>query len=89
MKNKVINEISKENCKNKLKNEAAGTYDVVSALRSQIETLESEIYFLRAEIKEKNTLIKSLIARYTSDAEHKNSKLIKNKETLTKQQVSQ
>ena len=70
LKNQIINEISKENCKNKLKNKAAGTYDVVSVLLSQIETLESEIYFLRGENKEKNTLIKSLITPYTSHAEH-------------------
>ena len=47
LKNPIIKEISKENCENKLKNNANFTYDVLSALRSQIETLESEIYFLR------------------------------------------
>ena len=71
LKNQIINEISKEYCENKFKNRAACTYDVVSALRSQIEPLESEIYFLRGEVKEKNTLIKSLIRPYTPHAEHK------------------
>ena len=80
LKNQIIYEISKENSENKLKNKAACIYDVISALRSQIETLESEIYFLQGEIKEKNTLIKSLITAYASHAEH----LIKNKETPTK-----
>ena len=70
LKNRIIKEISKENCENKLKNNAECTYDVISALRSQIETLESEIYFLRGEIKEKNTLIKSFITPYTPHAEH-------------------
>ena len=84
LKNQIINEISKENCKNKLKNKAAGTCDVVSALRSQIETLESEIYFRRGEIKEKNTLIKSLIARYTSDAEHTKQQINKEQRNTNK-----
>ena len=78
LKNQIIYEISKENCKNKLKNKAACIYDVISALRPQIETLESEIYFLQGEIKEKNTLIKSLITPYTPHAEH--SKQLFNKE---------
>ena len=47
LKNQIINEMSKGNCRNKLKNKAACTYDVISALRSLIETLESEIYFPR------------------------------------------
>ena len=75
---------SKENCENKLKNKAAGTYDVVSALRSQIETLESEIYFLRGEIKEKNTLIKSLITPYMSHAEHTKQQIIKEQRNTNK-----
>ena len=84
MKNQIINEISKENCENKLKNKAAGTYDVVSALRSQIETLESEIYFLRGEIKEKNTLIKSLITPYTPHAEYKKQQINKEQRNTNK-----
>ena len=78
LKNQIINEISKENCENKLKNKAACIYDVILALRSQIETLESEIYFLQGEIKEKSTLIKSLITPYTPHAEH--TKQLFNKE---------
>ena len=84
LKNQIINEISKENCQNKLKNKAAGTYDIASALRSQIETLESEIYFLRGEIKEKNTLIKSLITPYTSHAEHTKQQINKEKRNTNK-----
>ena len=33
--------------------------DIVSCLQSHIDTLLSEIYFLREEIKEKNQLIKA------------------------------
>ena len=84
LKNQIINEISKENCQNKLKNKVAGTYDIASALRSQIETLESEIYFLRGEIKEKNTLIKSLITPYTSHAEHTKQQINKEKRNTNK-----
>ena len=71
LKNQIINEISKKNCENKLKNNAACTYGVISALRSQIEALESKIHFLRREITEKNTLIRSLVTPYTPHAEHK------------------
>ena len=84
LKNQIINEISKENCENKLKNKAPGTYDVVSALRSQIETPESEIYFLRGEIKEKNNLIKSLITPDTSHAEHTKQQINKEKRNTNK-----
>ena len=70
LKNQIINEILKEDCKNKLKHKAACTYDVISELRSQIETLGKEFYFLRGEIKEKSTLIKSLFTPYTLHAEH-------------------
>ena len=70
LKSQIINKISKENCENKLKNNAAGKHDVISAFPSQIETLENEIYFLRGKIKEKNTLVKSLFTPYTPHAEH-------------------
>ena len=84
LKNQIINEISKENCKNKLKNKAAGIYDIVLALWSQIETLESEIYFLRGEIKEKNTLIKSLITPYTPHAEYTKQQINKEQRNTNK-----
>ena len=84
LKNQIINEISKENCENKLKNKAAGIYDIVLALWSQIETLESEIYFLRGEIKDKNTLIKSLITPYVLHAEHTKQQIIKEQKNTNK-----
>ena len=83
-KNQIINEISKENCKNKLKNKEACTYGVISAPWSQIETLKSEIYFLRGEIKEKNTLIKSLITPYTPHAEHTKQQINKEQRNTNK-----
>ena len=83
-KNQIINEISKENRKNKLKNKEACTYGVISAPWSQIETLKSEIYFLRGEIKEKNTLIKSLITPYTPHAEHTKQQINKEQRNTNK-----
>ena len=58
LKNQIINEISKKNCENKLKNNAACTYGVISALRSQIEALESgsgkkNLFFKRRNYREK------------------------------------
>ena len=37
------------------------TPDTIALLKSHIQTLESEIYFLRSELQEKNVIIKSLI----------------------------
>ena len=84
LKNQIINEISIENCENKSKSNAACTYDVISTPRSQIESLESEIYFLRGEIKQKNTLIKSLITPYTPHAEHTKQQINKDQKTPAK-----
>ena len=84
LKNQIIKEISKENCKNKFKNNAACTYDVISALWSQIETVQSEIYFLRGEIKEKNTLIKSLMTPYTPHEEHTKQQINKEQRNTSK-----
>ena len=58
LRNQIINEISKKNCENKLKNNAACTYGVISALRSQIEALESgsgkkNLFFKRRNYREK------------------------------------
>ena len=84
LKNQTIKEISKENCENKLKNNVACAYDVILALRSQIETLESEIYFLRGEIKEKSNLVKSLITPYTRHAEHTKQQINKEQRNTSK-----
>ena len=61
-----------------------GTYEVISSLRSQKETLQSELHFLRDELKEKSTLIKSLIGPDTLDIENKElkTKYFKNKSTV-------
>ena len=62
----------------------SSTYDVISTLWSQVESLESEIYFLRGEIKEKNTLIKSLITPYTPHAEHTKQQINKEQRNTSK-----
>ena len=46
--------------------------------------MESEIYFLRGEIKEKNTLIKSLITPYTPHAEHTKQQINKEQRNTSK-----
>ena len=48
-----------------MKRNLQAAYEIICSIRSQIETLQSEVYFLRDELKEKSTLIKSLIAPYT------------------------
>ena len=50
-----MKEISKkrENCRHEIKCNSPGGYELISSLRSQIETLQSEVYFLRDELKEK------------------------------------
>ena len=53
---------------------STGTYEVISSLRSQKETLQSELHFLRDELKEKSTLIKSLIGPDTLNIENKELK---------------
>ena len=71
-----MKEVSKkcENYRHNIKDNSPGAYEVISSLRSQIETLQSEVYFFRDELKEKNTLIKSLIAPNTLDIEYKEHK---------------
>ena len=49
-----------------------------------METLESIIYFLRGEIKEKNTLIKFLVTPYTPHAEHTKQKISKEQRNTNK-----
>ena len=61
----------RENYRREIKRNSQGAYEVISSLRSQIETLQSEVYFLRDELKEKNALIKSLIAPYTLTIEQR------------------
>ena len=60
------------------------TYDVISTLWSQLKSLGSEIYFLRGEIKKKNTLIKSFITPYTPHAEHTKQQINKEQRNTSK-----
>ena len=54
-KNQIIKEVSKEreNYRREIKRNQPGAYEVITSLRSQMETLQSEAYFLRDELKEK------------------------------------
>ena len=77
-----MKEVSKEreNYRREIKRNSPGAFEVISSLRSEIETLQSEVYFSR----EKNTLIKSLITPYTLTTEHteRKTKELKNKSTI-------
>ena len=64
LKNQIMKEVSKEH----------ENYRLEIKRNSQGATLQSEVYFLRDELKEKNNLIKSLIAPYTLTMEHKEHK---------------
>ena len=46
------------NNRNELKRNSPGAYEVISLFRPQVETLESVVYFLKDELKEKSTLFK-------------------------------
>ena len=65
-----MKEVSKEqeHYGREIKCNSQGAYEIISSLRSQIETLQSEVYFLRDELKEKT---KSLIVPYPLTMEHK------------------
>ena len=65
----------RENYIREIKYNSPGAYEVISSLMSQMEILQSEMYFLRDDLKEKNTLIKSLIVPYTLTIEHKEHKM--------------
>ena len=86
LKNQVMKEVSKEreNFRREIKRNSTGAYEIISSLTSQIETLQSEVYFLRNELKERNTLIKSLITPYTLTIEQKEHKTkeLENKSTI-------
>ena len=55
LKNQIMKEVSKEreNYRREIKRNQLGAYEVITSLRSQMETLQSEVYFLRDELKEK------------------------------------
>ena len=88
LKNQIMKEVSKEreNFRREIKRNSTGAHEIISSLTSQIETLQSEVYFLRDELKERNTLIKSLITRYTLTIEQKEHKTkeLENKNTIDK-----
>ena len=76
LKNQIMKKVSKEreNFRREIKRNSTEAHEVISSLTSQIETLQSEVYFLRDELKERNTLIKSLITPYTLTIERKEHK---------------
>ena len=81
LKNQIMKEVSKEreNYRREIKRNSQEAYEAISSLMSQIKTLQSEVHFLRDKLKQKNALIKSLMAAYTLTVEHKEHKTKKNK----------
>ena len=66
LKSQIVKEIKHEftnNDTNDLNNKGSqkDASDVITELRAHIQTLESEVYFLREELKEKSFLLRSLI----------------------------
>ena len=55
LKNQTMKEVSKErdNYRREIKRNSQEPYKVISLLTSQIETLQSELHFLRDELKER------------------------------------
>ena len=55
LKNQTMKEVSKEreNYRREIKRNSQEPYKVISLLRSQTETLRSELHFLRDELKER------------------------------------
>lgn len=54
------------------------TCSVISSMKDRISSLESEIFFLRGEIKEKNKLISSLISLSSTECTAKQPFLVTN-----------
>ena len=75
-KNQIMKEVSKEreNYKREIKRNSPGAYEIISLLRLQIKTLQSETYFMKDERKQKCTLIKSLIAPYELSIQYEDRK---------------
>ena len=75
-KNQIMKEVSKEreNYKREIKRNSPGAYEIISLLRLQIKTLQSETYFMKDERKQKCTLIKSLIAPYVLSVQYEDRK---------------
>ena len=57
LKNQLMKEVSKEheNYKSETKRYSPGAYELISSLRSQIETLQNKVYFLRDNLKKRTT----------------------------------
>ena len=66
LKKQIISEVAEEfkHCNKPL--DLSGT---ISFLKSKIQSLESEVQFLREELKEKNFLVKSLITAHVTLSE--------------------
>ena len=70
----IKSDLDKDNTniqKNEIQSPRNNKYDLIRELRSHIQTLQSEVHFLREELKEKSILLQSLII--TSDNQRNKS----------------
>ena len=65
LKRQILTEVTQEikDC-NVSKCNTSSTPDIISSLKSHIQTLENEINFLRSELQEKIALVKSLVTSH-------------------------
>ena len=65
LKRQILTEVTLEIKKRSIsKCNASNTPDIISSIKSDIQTLESEINILRSELQEKNALVKSMVTSY-------------------------
>ena len=63
--------------KNGIQSPQNSDYDLNRELRSHIQTLQSEVHFLREELKEKSVLLRSLIITSNNQKQKKKNSLKK------------
>ena len=64
--------------KNDLDKNNTSDYDLIRTLRSHLQTLQSEVLFLRKELKEKSVLLRSLIITSTDQRNKSSEKIPEN-----------
>ena len=77
----IKNDLNKNNTnikKNGIQSPQNSNYDLIRELRSHIQTLQSEVHFLREELKEKSVLLRSLITTSNSQRNKSSEKTPEN-----------
>ena len=77
----IKNDLDKDNTnikKNGIQSPRNNEYDLIRELRSHIQTLQSEVHFLREELKEKSVLLRSLIITSNNQRNKSSEKIPEN-----------